>query len=154
MITSNTTWHDMSREQWEHVLVILNKYMSSMRMVGTCRQYLQEYGRVPTRKQAETLQTFWNRSQGRKQYLKDLEQQESLDLSQQMARKFQSSRHVKHVPAEVRRYDNNGEVERTPIGFKQKVNLESPTNRYTLDTSIENIKKTRLERFDALFNDN
>ena len=43
--------------------------------------------------------------------------------------------------------------ERKQIGFKQNITLTEPTNSYTMDTSTNNIKKTKLEEFDRIFND-
>ena len=43
--------------------------------------------------------------------------------------------------------------ERKQIGFKQNITLTKPTNSYTMDTSINNIKKTKLQEFDRIFND-
>ena len=149
-MTSNKTWHDMSPEEWVLVLRVLNKYMSSMKMVGTCTQYLKEHGRAPTQKQAETLQTFWNRSQGKKQYEKDLE----LDsYTSAMNAKFKQS-----LPEETFKSRLIEEIEhRVPIGFRAPSKVESTLkpyhNSYTMDTSNEAIKKSRLEKFDALFND-
>ena len=43
--------------------------------------------------------------------------------------------------------------ERKQIGFKQNITLTEPTNSYTMNTSTNNIKKTKLEEFDRIFND-
>lgn len=155
-MTSNTTWSDMSQEQWILTLRVLNKYMSSMRMVGTCITYLNEHGRVPTNKQAETLQHFWNRSQGKKQYEKDMKTNE---FTTAMNNKFKANKPINHIPADIIRYNSEGEVERRPIGFKTQVNnmstsriqMDCAPNRYQLDTSTQNIKQTRMEKFNSVF---
>ena len=125
-------------------------------MLDSVIQYMNDFERKPTSNQSTTLQRLWNTSSGKKKWEEYVTQQETLDLSRQMTNKFKSqsqSKHVNHVPAEIRRYGDGGEIERKPIGFKTKSTLTESYNRYTMDTSIENIKKTKLERFDALFNE-
>ena len=107
-----------------------------------------------TEGQSKTIQKLYEGSYSKKSMSAEierrLEQNETLQISRQMTRKFESTRTIPSSPAEIVKYNETGEIERTPIGFKTPKPAE---NRYHMDTSAENIKRTKLERFDALFND-
>jgi len=156
MLKENRDWRTLSTEEWQLLLPFLKEQLPGVRMIPNILTYLEDKGWTPRDKQAQTLQRLWMTSRARVLWEKKAEQQDTLDLSLQMTKKFMSqsqSKHVNHVPAEIIRYNEGSEIERKPIGFKQKSTLQKPHNRYTMDTSIENIRQTKLERFDALFND-
>ena len=100
-------WDDMSLEEWKLWAKILKKYMPQVRMLDSVIQYMNDFERKPTSNQSTTLQRLWNTSSGKKKWEEYVTQQETLDLSRQMTNKFKSqsqSKHVNHVPAEIRRY--------------------------------------------------
>ena len=147
------TWDNMSLEEWKLWAKVLKKYMPQVRMLDSIIQYLNDFDRIPTSKQIGTLQRLWNTSSGKKQYIKDMGQQETLEWSKKMTNKLMSSSQSKHVhEVDTSKYHDFLIGERPQIGFKQKSTLQKPHNRYTMDTSIENVKRTRLEEFDRIFN--
>jgi len=64
------------------------------------------------------------------------ERQETMSYTKQMNDKFAQTYDIQPV-----------------IGFHQKSTLTTPHNRYTVDVSNDAIKKSRLEKFDAIFGD-
>ena len=74
-------------------------------------------------------------------------------VKEEIIAKINHKTYINNIPAEVITYKDGGVIERNPIGFKINAISTPPTNRYTMDTSIENIKQSKLEKFDALFND-
>jgi hypothetical protein len=51
---------------------------------------------------------------------------------------------VNTSPASINRYSDEGEVEKNPIGFKQKSTLTPPANRYTMVNAKK--KETNAEK--------
>lgn len=144
----------MEKTEMLIMLEVMNEYMPQLKMVKDLLDKTKKGEMTSlTDKQKSTLQRLFNQSYSKSkmeiEYARRLEQNETLQVSRQMTRKFESTRTINASPAEILRYNSEGEVERTPIGFKQK----QTQSRYHLDVSTENIKRTKLERFDALFND-
>ena len=150
----------MSREEWLITLEVMAEYMPKVNIVRDVREKMLNNGLLePTPKQAATIASMLSKSYSKKQILSAIQhkkdQSELLSISREMTRQFESTRtsnkSLNTSSLEVTRYNNEGEVERKPIGFTRSTTLEILPNRYTLD-NIPN-KETRLEKFDKVFND-
>ena len=150
----------MNRSEWLITLEVMSEYMPKVNMVKDILGKMLNNGLdVPTPKQAETLQGMLNKSYVKKQIVSaiqhKLDQKELLATSRELTRQFEQTRtrntSLSTSSLEITRYNNEGEIEKKPIGFKTSSTLNIPSNRYTMD-NIQH-RETKLERFDKIFNE-
>jgi len=150
-----------NREKWLVTLEVMTEFMPNVNVVKDVLNNMKTAGlRVPVGRQEETLLRLFDKSYKKKQMMAEinrrLEQNETIQFTKEMNKKYQETQvqpnvqvYVNTSPASVSRYNDEGEVEKNPIGFKTKSTLTKPHNRYKLDTSPE----ARAKRFDEIFGD-
>ena len=152
--------NQMKRSEWLVTLEVMAEYMPKVNMIKDILNKMVNNGlEVPTPKQAETLAGMLNKSYVKKQIVNaiqhKLDQKELLNTSREITRQFEQTRtrNTSLSPSvlEIIRYNNEGEVERKPIGFKIPSTSNLLPNRYTMD-NVPN-KESKLDKFDRLFNE-
>ena len=135
---------NMSPQEWKEVLTIMVKYNPKFNIAKSCLEYMDNHpSTTPTDKQQHWISKIWVNSKEQKQWYQDQQAQVNKSFSQKMDDKLQVKQG--NIPTSI------FEIKR----YSQQVqdNLPVQPNKYTLDTSNANVKKTRLELFDQLFND-
>jgi hypothetical protein len=138
-----------NREKWVAILKVLNKYHSKMNMVGDLLSKL-ENGMINdlTPNQTEAIEKLYAESWSKDKIDSDLKQIQS------QPKQEQEQVVEKKTTSLLSTFDSPllDEIERrVPIGFKPPKQLHQPIGNYKMDTSDENIRMTKLQRFDALF---
>jgi len=139
---------ELTPQEWKQILTVMVKYKSNFNIARSCLDYMTDHpSATPTEKQQMWIWKIWNGSKEQKQFEKDKQAQANKSFSQQIEDKLPETRQG-NMPTsifEIKKYSSS-------IQAKQD-NLPPQPNKYTLDTSNDNIKKTRLELFDQLFAD-
>lgn len=134
---------ELTAQEWKQILTVMVKYNPGFDIAKSCLDYMVDHpSATPTEKQQYWIWKIWKGSKAEKQFYKDKQAQANKSFSQQMDDKLQVKQG--NMPTSI------FEIKK----YSQQVqdNLPVQPSRYTLDTSEANVKKTRLELFDQLFN--
>lgn len=145
-----------NREKWITTLEVMSEYMPKVNIVKDVLHNMKTNGlKVPVGRQEEVLLRLIDKSYKKKEILTEVkrrvEQNDTLQMSKEMNKKFQEQQaqpnvqvYVNTSPASVNRYNDEGEVEKNPIGFKTKSTLTPYTNTYTMNNAKK--KETNAEK--------
>ena len=138
-------------------LEVMVEKMPKLRLPGLVLDKMKNHGLdYPVGNQEKQLLRFIKESWKKEEIIQTIRERinnkESLRFGDEMRRQFESK---SPVEVDTSKYHDFmiEEEERRPIGFRQKSTLQNPHNSYSLDTSNENIKRTKIQKFDALFSD-
>ena len=139
---------ELTPQEWKQILTVMVKYKSNFNIARSCLDYMTDHpSATPTEKQQMWIWKIWNGSKEEKQFYKDKQEQANKPFSQQMQDKLPETKQG-NMPTsifEIKKYSSD-------IQAKQD-NLPPQPNKYTLDTSDAAVKKTKMQVFDELFND-
>ena len=155
------------REKWLVTLKVMAEYMPNVNIVKDVLNNMKNNGlRVPLPRQEETLLRLFDKSYKRKQMMAEitrrLEQNETIQMSREMNKKFQEQQvqpnvqvYVNTSPASINRYGNEGEIEKKPIGFQQKSTLTPFDNRYKpkMNPALAHPKNWSEEQWNNWYNE-
>ena len=151
----------MNKNKWLITLEVMSEYMPKVNIVKDILNNMKTKGlKAPVGRQEETLLRLFDKSYKKKDMMTEikrrLEQDETLQMSKAMNAKFQEQQvqpnvqvYVNTSPMEITRNDENGVVEKMPIGFKQKSISTPSANRYNMNNIPK--KETRAEMFNRIF---